>query len=182
VFLSRSSHLHLDVTRGLFCWSFPSKMLWHSSLVRRDVVIDSNSLPLWNVFPTWKKIFFSQKVFGKVNFCCKDTNIFPACSADLVYGMQHGQLNFKTVERGNESWRTWGLRWSDSSSGVVVTVFATGPKGRGFKPSRGDGFLRAINFRCTHSFGWEVKPEAPCPKILRHVKEPCVVWWRFYVS
>jgi hypothetical protein len=26
----------------------------------------------------------------------------------------------------------------------VVSVLATGPKGRGFKPGRGDGFLRAI--------------------------------------
>jgi hypothetical protein len=25
----------------------------------------------------------------------------------------------------------------------VVRVLATGPKGRGFKPDRGDGFLRA---------------------------------------
>jgi hypothetical protein len=182
VFLSRSSHLHLDVTRGLFCRSFPSKMLWHSSLVRRDVVIDSNSLPLWNVFSTWKKVFFRRKYLVKLTFAVRIPIFSPPATVDLVYGMQHGQLNFKTVERGNESWRTWGLRWSDSSSGVVVTVFTTGPKGRGFKPSRGDGFLRAINFRSTHSFGWEVKPEALCPKILRHVKEPCVVWWRFYVS
>jgi hypothetical protein len=27
---------------------------------------------------------------------------------------------------------------------VVVSVLASGPKGRGFKPGRGDGFLRAI--------------------------------------
>jgi hypothetical protein len=30
-------------------------------------------------------------------------------------------------------------------SGVVVSVIATGPKGRGFKPGQGDGFLRAKN-------------------------------------
>jgi hypothetical protein len=28
--------------------------------------------------------------------------------------------------------------------GVVVSVLATEPTGRGFKPGRGDGFLRAI--------------------------------------
>jgi hypothetical protein len=28
--------------------------------------------------------------------------------------------------------------------GVVVTVLATGPKGCGFKPGQGDGFLRAM--------------------------------------
>jgi hypothetical protein len=54
----------------------------------------------------------------------------------------------------------------------VVSVLATGPKGRGFKPGRGDEFLRAIKIRSTPSFGWEVKPEVPCRKILRHVKDP----------
>jgi hypothetical protein len=48
----------------------------------------------------------------------------------------------------------------------VVSLFATGPKGGGFEPGKGNGFLRAIP-----SFGWEVKPEIPCRKILRHVKE-----------
>jgi hypothetical protein len=32
-------------------------------------------------------------------------------------------------------------------------------------------FLRVIKFRSTSSFRWEVKPEVPCRKILRHVKE-----------
>jgi hypothetical protein len=45
---------------------------------------------------------------------------------------------------------------------VVVSVLATGPKGRGFRPGRGDGFLRAIKIRSTHFFGWEVKPEVLC--------------------
>jgi hypothetical protein len=54
----------------------------------------------------------------------------------------------------------------------VVSVLATGPKGCRFKPSQGDGLLRAINIRSTPSFGWEVKPEAPCVKILWHVKDP----------
>jgi hypothetical protein len=38
-------------------------------------------------------------------------------------------------------------------------VLATGPKGRGFKLCRGDGFLREIKIDNTASFGWEVKPE-----------------------
>jgi hypothetical protein len=49
--------------------------------------------------------------------------------------------------------------------GVVVSVLATGPKRRGFKSDRGDGFLRAIKIRNTNSFGWEVKPEVICRKI-----------------
>jgi hypothetical protein len=58
--------------------------------------------------------------------------------------------------------------------GVVVSVLATGPKGCMFKPSQGTGFLIAIKIHSTPSFGWKVKLEAPCHKILRHVKELCV--------
>jgi hypothetical protein len=52
---------------------------------------------------------------------------------------------------------------------VVVSVLATGPKGCGFEPGQGDGFLRAIK-SAAHLFGWEVKPEVHC-KILRLVKD-----------
>jgi hypothetical protein len=48
-------------------------------------------------------------------------------------------------------------------------VLATGPKGRGFKSGQDDGFLRAIKLRST-PFGWEIKPECPWRKSLRHVK------------
>jgi hypothetical protein len=58
-----------------------------------------------------------------------------------------------------------------SLCGVVVSVIATGPKGRGFKLRRGDGFLRVIKVHSTPSLGWEVKPEVPCRKILQHVKD-----------
>jgi hypothetical protein len=54
----------------------------------------------------------------------------------------------------------------------VVSVLATGPKCHGFKSGQGDGFLRAIKIHSTPSFGWEVKPEVPCRKILQHVKDP----------
>jgi hypothetical protein len=53
----------------------------------------------------------------------------------------------------------------------VVSVLATGPKGRGFESGQGDGFLRVIKILSIPSFGWEVKPEVPCRKILRHVKD-----------
>jgi hypothetical protein len=51
-------------------------------------------------------------------------------------------------------------------------VLAFGTKVREFKQGRGDGFLRAAKICSTPSFGGEVKPEAPCHKILQHVKEP----------
>jgi hypothetical protein len=35
--------------------------------------------------------------------------------------------------------------------GVVVSVLATAPKGCGFKPGQGDGFLKAIKIRSTPS-------------------------------
>jgi hypothetical protein len=37
--------------------------------------------------------------------------------------------------------------------GVVVSVLATGPKGCGFEPGKGDGFLRAIKTHSTPSDG-----------------------------
>jgi hypothetical protein len=54
----------------------------------------------------------------------------------------------------------------------VGSVLATGHKGRGFKHGRGNGFVKAIQIRSTPFFGWEVKPQTPCRKILRHVKDP----------
>jgi hypothetical protein len=54
--------------------------------------------------------------------------------------------------------------------GVVVSVLATGPKGRGFKPDRQRCILREIKIRGTTSYGGEVNPWAPCRKVLRHVK------------
>jgi hypothetical protein len=59
-------------------------------------------------------------------------------------------------------------------SGVVVSVLANGPKGYGFKPSQGNGFLMAIKIHSMPSFELEVKSKAPYCKILRHVKEPSV--------
>jgi hypothetical protein len=49
-------------------------------------------------------------------------------------------------------------------------VLPIGPKVRELKPGRDSGFLRAISIRSTPCFGGEVKPEAPCLKILRYVK------------
>jgi hypothetical protein len=58
----------------------------------------------------------------------------------------------------------------------VVSVLVTGPKSRGFKPGRGDEFVRATKICSTPSFGWEVKPEVPCLKVVRHVEDP----WRYF--
>jgi hypothetical protein len=42
----------------------------------------------------------------------------------------------------------------------MVSVLAIGTKVRGFKPSLGDGFLKAVKIMRTPSFGGEVNPEA----------------------
>jgi hypothetical protein len=52
----------------------------------------------------------------------------------------------------------------------MVSMLAIGPEVLGFKPSRGDVFLTAINICNMPSFGGEVKLKAPCCKILWHVK------------
>jgi hypothetical protein len=45
----------------------------------------------------------------------------------------------------------------------VVSVLATGPKVRGFDPSRGRWiFIRVIKIRSTTSFGGEVKTSVLC--------------------
>jgi hypothetical protein len=54
---------------------------------------------------------------------------------------------------------------------LMSRVLAIRPKVRGFKPGRGDGYLRPIKIRSTHYFGGEVKPEVPCCKISQHVKK-----------
>jgi hypothetical protein len=48
----------------------------------------------------------------------------------------------------------------------MVSVLAIGLKVREFKPGRGDGFLKAIKIRSTPRFAGELKPSAPCRKIL----------------
>jgi hypothetical protein len=55
--------------------------------------------------------------------------------------------------------------------GVVVSVLAVRLKACGLKLGRNDGFLRAIKICRTPSYGWEIKPEVPCRKILRHIKD-----------
>jgi hypothetical protein len=59
-----------------------------------------------------------------------------------------------------------GLGW------VSFGYFSSGKvhKGWGFESGQGYGFLRAIKISSTPSFGWGVKPEVPCSKILQHVK------------
>jgi hypothetical protein len=60
-------------------------------------------------------------------------------------------------------------RWSGGS------VLDTGPKIHGFKPGRGDGFLRAMKIRSTTFFEGEVKPSVPCRRFYGMLKNPMSV-------
>jgi hypothetical protein len=81
-------------------------------------------------------------------------------------------LRLNNVIRMAMGYRNKNVYKEGRLGGVVISVLAAGPKGRGFKPGLGDEFLRAIKIRSTPSFGWEIKPEVPCSKILRHVIDP----------
>jgi hypothetical protein len=88
---------------------------------------------------------------------------FTACSFSLSVGGRAILTTQPRPERETEhalkeKWPilyvTTRLRYASSRlGGVVVSVLATGPKGCGFKPGRGDGFLRAIKISSTSSFG-----------------------------
>jgi hypothetical protein len=52
----------------------------------------------------------------------------------------------------------------------MFSMLAIGPTISGFKPGRGDGFLREIKICNTPFFGEEVKSSAPCRKTLRNIK------------
>jgi hypothetical protein len=55
---------------------------------------------------------------------------------------------------------------------LVVGVLAIGPKVCGCKSGRGQWIFKGDKIGFTTSFGAEVKPLAPCRKILLHGKEP----------
>jgi hypothetical protein len=78
-------------------------------------------------------------------------------------------------KKNTQHWRSTYLKSTKQSclSGVKVSDLGIGHKVRVLKHGRGDGFLRATKIRSTPSFGWEVKPEVPCCKILQHVKITC---------
>jgi hypothetical protein len=65
---------------------------------------------------------------------------------------------------------------------LVVMVLAIELKFRVFIPGRGRKNLRELKIRSTTTFGGEVKLSVPCRNILRHVKEPCGVWKRYFVG
>jgi hypothetical protein len=55
---------------------------------------------------------------------------------------------------------------------LAVSVLAIGRKVRGLNRGRGRWTFKSYKTRSRPSFGGEVKPSAPCRKILQHVKGP----------
>jgi hypothetical protein len=62
-------------------------------------------------------------------------------------------------------------RASSRLGSVMVSLLTIRPKVCVLKPGQDDGFLSAIKISSTPCFGGEVKPKAPCRRILRHIKE-----------
>jgi hypothetical protein len=65
--------------------------------------------------------------------------------------------------------------------GVMVSVLTIGPKVRGVKPDRGDGFLRAIKICSTPSFVEEVKPEPHVVRLYGILKITCMYEQKYFV-
>jgi hypothetical protein len=66
--------------------------------------------------------------------------------------------------------------------GLVVGVLPIGLQVRGFKPGQGRWIFKGVKIHSTTSSGGELKLSLPCRKTLRHFKEPCWVWKRYFVS
>jgi hypothetical protein len=69
-----------------------------------------------------------------------------------------------------------GRYYYDVLGGVMAIVLATVPRFAGSNPAEDDTFSGVTKIRSTPSFGGEVKPSAPCRKILRHVKAPSIYY------
>jgi hypothetical protein len=65
--------------------------------------------------------------------------------------------------------------------GLVVSVLATGPKVRGFKPGRVRWIFKGDKIRGTTSFGGEVKSSVPCRRFTA-CKRTLRAWKRCFVS
>jgi hypothetical protein len=73
---------------------------------------------------------------------------------NMISFVYNFNLRLKNVIRMAMGYRNKHVYKEGRLGGVVISVLAAGPKGRGFKPGRGDEFLRAIKIRSTPSFGW----------------------------
>jgi hypothetical protein len=107
-------------------------------------------------------VSLSVKSGSSCNFICADlsvqTNLNVSGAIDKISVFRVLQRIHRHVQRVR---------------GVMVSVLVIRPRVRAFTPGQGDGLLIAIKIRSTPSFGEEVKQEAPCRNILRHIKITC---------
>jgi hypothetical protein len=78
--------------------------------------------------------------------------------------MECQQVNYTHLTEAKVQWRpladkavTFSIPKGSRLGGVVVSVLATRPKGFGFEPGQGNGFLKAIKIRSTPSSRTGVK-------------------------
>jgi hypothetical protein len=81
----------------------------------------------------------------------------------------------------NEQVAHFGFVSCSYLGGLVVSVLATGPKVRGFKPSRGRWILSCDKIRSMPSFRGEVKLSVPCHRFTA-CKRTLRVWKKFFVG
>jgi hypothetical protein len=126
---------------------------------------------------------------------CRSSDAFPRIETNICLDTSYHWLSNKFRDGGGVAivWQLFTMpRWTASTSlkegkrtcacrcppppvvalvMLVVSVLATGPKGCGFEPAKAMDCNGDKKIRSTPSFGWEVKSEVPCRKILRQVKD-----------
>jgi hypothetical protein len=113
--------------------------------------LECNKLPLWNRTCELITILCNAEILPQKRPCYKA--VFSTAEYKIL-------TSFRLISR---------------LGGVVVSMLETGPN------FAGSNLTEAIKFRITHSFAWEVKPEVPCCKILRHVKDP-LRYYRYWYA
>jgi hypothetical protein len=138
----------------LMTCQLPLIITYYTRIASHLTLLHPNQLEVTDAFQ-WPVIsLLSEEGYWQKRWLCLQIQFTICSSSHYIYMQEY-----------------FTLLLSSRLGGVVVSVLATRP-GSGSKPSQGDGFLRAIKVRSTTYFGWEIKPEIPCRKIWRNVKDP----------
>jgi hypothetical protein len=130
----------------------------------------------------WSNVFCKQNVTGLKTVCVWSIPLVTLWTQCMNFTCYHGDFQILIIPHfcGTRIEYSGTVNRQSRLGGVVVSVLATRPKGHSFKPNA--MYFNGDKIRSTSSFGWEVKPEAPCRNILRHVKEHSGAWLRCNVS
>jgi hypothetical protein len=133
-----------------------------------------NVCVLWDTQDSWMlKIQLFVKIFRAILynkhcfFCMRKQWVF-TCDSQPRHSDYEGNNNSATESLA------WKMReiYKFLLPNHWKTHYNKDPRFTGSNPTKGDGFLRVVRIRSTTSVRGEVKPSAPCCKILQHVKDP----------